>query len=282
MKSIHTLLTSGKGRLEAVYPALLAILNNIAPHVENLARATSSKLVQLFASMSAPSFLFANESNHTLLQSLLEALNAIVEHQYRSESIFRYTSSSNIAGNPNVTFAILRTKKRFYALREFTLEGGQQELERQAQLRKEQQDAASRDRSNSIDGNRSPTSIRSPNLSNVPEESGAFAIGDDEDSDDDDDTTVPLRRRSTAASIDSPREASMSASTEEMLPQQLRGMSEKARGKMPAGQPSFSRTNSISSLHSIAPTATHPGQFQPTAEWVRTSQHQDYVLLTRQ
>ena len=34
--------------------------------------------------MSSPSFLLANESNHTLLQSLLEAMNAMVEHQYRS------------------------------------------------------------------------------------------------------------------------------------------------------------------------------------------------------
>lgn len=33
--------------------------------------------------MSSPSFLFANETNHTLLQSLLEALNAIIEHQYQ-------------------------------------------------------------------------------------------------------------------------------------------------------------------------------------------------------
>jgi hypothetical protein len=32
--------------------------------------------------MSSPSFLFANENNHTLLQSLLEALNAMIEHQY--------------------------------------------------------------------------------------------------------------------------------------------------------------------------------------------------------
>jgi hypothetical protein len=80
-------LTTGKGRLEAIFPALLAILNNIAPHVENLGRATSSKLLQLFASMSSPGFLLANESNHDLLQSLLEALNAIVEHQFSSKFV---------------------------------------------------------------------------------------------------------------------------------------------------------------------------------------------------
>jgi hypothetical protein len=35
--------------------------------------------------MSSPSFLLANETNHVLLRSLLEAINAIVEHQYSSE-----------------------------------------------------------------------------------------------------------------------------------------------------------------------------------------------------
>jgi hypothetical protein len=83
-----TLLTTGKGRLDAVYPALLAILNNIAAYVQNLGRATSSKLLQLFASMSSPSFLLANENNHTLLQSLLEVLNAMIEHQYQRKHRF--------------------------------------------------------------------------------------------------------------------------------------------------------------------------------------------------
>jgi hypothetical protein len=87
-QSIYTLLTTSKGKLDAIYPALLAIINNIAAYVQNLGRAPSSKLIHLFASMSSPSFLFANENNHTLLQSLLEALNAMVEHQYRSEQSF--------------------------------------------------------------------------------------------------------------------------------------------------------------------------------------------------
>jgi hypothetical protein len=77
-------LTTSKGKLDAIYPALLAIINNIAAYVQNLGRAPSSKLLQLFSSMSNPSFLFANEKNYTLLHSLLEALNAMIEHQYRS------------------------------------------------------------------------------------------------------------------------------------------------------------------------------------------------------
>jgi hypothetical protein len=65
-----------------VYPALLAIVANIAPHVQNLSSAASMKLIQLFTSMSASSFLLANETNHMLLASLLESMNAIIEHQY--------------------------------------------------------------------------------------------------------------------------------------------------------------------------------------------------------
>ena len=47
--------------------------------------------MQLFNSMSSPSFLLANETNHSLLRSLLDAINAIVEHQYSSESFTIYT-----------------------------------------------------------------------------------------------------------------------------------------------------------------------------------------------
>lgn len=89
------MLTTTKGRLETIYPALLAIVNNIAPFLQNLGRATSLKLLDLFSTMSSPSFLLANEGNHTLLVSLLEALNTIVEHQYAGKAyiklLCRYT-----------------------------------------------------------------------------------------------------------------------------------------------------------------------------------------------
>lgn len=35
--------------------------------------------------MSSPGFLLANDSNHDLLRSLLESMNAIIEHQYISK-----------------------------------------------------------------------------------------------------------------------------------------------------------------------------------------------------
>ncbi|KAF2851919.1 hypothetical protein T440DRAFT_393236 [Plenodomus tracheiphilus IPT5] len=250
--SIYTLLTTGKGRLDAIYPALLAILNNIAAYVQNLGRAPSSKLLQLFASMSSPSFLFANESNHTLLHSLLEALNAMIEHQYQH--------------NPNLVYAIVRSRKKFQALRDFTLESGQEELERQNQLRKDGGEELSRQ--NSIDSLRSPTVARTPTLGNVPEEDSAFAIGDDDDSDEANQSPEapqsPVQSPSGAS-----RSASIASSVDESVPLQLRGMSEKARGKMPVGQPAFSRQNSITSLHSMAGPALATNEFfTPSVPWL--------------
>ena len=86
-KSIHTLITASSGKLDAIYPALLAIINNLAPHAEDLNATASLKLMQLFAIMSSPDFLFANDTNHELFKALLEAFNAIIEYQYESKCL---------------------------------------------------------------------------------------------------------------------------------------------------------------------------------------------------
>lgn len=124
-------------------------------------------------------------------------------------------------------------------------------------------------RTNSVDSIRSPQSARTPSLSNVPEESTAFAIGDDEDSSDAEVAPTP----SSPSAQNNSRTPSLSSSINDPLPTQLRGMSEKARGKMPAGQPSFSRQNSTTSLSSHAAATTlmspsAPGGFDPTAHWI--------------
>lgn len=85
------MLTASKGKLNAVYPALLAIINNVAPYLEHLSPATCSRLLQLFSSMSAPSFLLANETNHALLASVLESINSILEHQFNSKCLYAFT-----------------------------------------------------------------------------------------------------------------------------------------------------------------------------------------------
>ncbi len=85
-QSIYSLITTSQGKLTAIYPALLAVINNVATYLEGLSAPTCSKIMQLFNSMSSPSFLLANDTNHGLLRSLLEAINTIVEHQYSSKS----------------------------------------------------------------------------------------------------------------------------------------------------------------------------------------------------
>ncbi|KAK5277359.1 hypothetical protein LTR16_009883, partial [Cryomyces antarcticus] len=103
-------------------------------------------------------------------------------------------------------------------------------------------------------------------LSNVPEETGAFAIGDDDS--DEDDMIRPTPSHSSAQSTSTSRAASISSSVDNALPMQLRGMSEKARGKMPLGQPSFARQNSTTSLSSMsAATLMMDDSFSPTPEW---------------
>lgn len=292
IQSIYNLITTSKGKLSAIYPALLAVINNIAPYLQGISATSSSRLIQLFTSMSSPSFLLANESNHDLLRSLLEVLNAIIEHQYKS--------------NPEFVLAVLRNRKRIEALRNFTLESGQEEIERRKRRRKEDGlasdpllDAGST--RNSMDSITSPTptsrapSTHAGSTPTVHEEDGTFAIGDDDDDDSDDEarptpaqSDAPSRSSSAASSMHRRgfSQQSIDSNAEDALPTQLRGMSEKARGKMPAGY-SFSRQNSTTSLGGsstggggsngggMAASASSPflgggpgGYFEPTAQWI--------------
>jgi hypothetical protein len=183
--------------------------------------------------------------------------------------------------NPKFISSILKHRKRFEALRSFTLESGQEEIERIKQRRKE---ASNGDdlrspvstRADSIDTIRSPISAMTPTLSNVPEEDGAFTIGDDEDSDaDEDESMVHTSQSSTSRHSRTP---SVSSSVDSAVPTQLRGMSEKARGKMPIGTPTFSRVNSMSSVTSHA-TLSSPAVFIPSPQWVRKSLFSSKRLL---
>jgi hypothetical protein len=93
VQSIHLLITTSKGRLEPVYPALFNIIKNVAPYAKNLQRATSSKVMNLFEMISAPSFCLRNDTNHLMLKSLLDACNAILENHLRG----KFTSFSSPA-----------------------------------------------------------------------------------------------------------------------------------------------------------------------------------------
>ncbi|WEW56071.1 hypothetical protein PRK78_001506 [Emydomyces testavorans] len=254
--SIHTLMTASKGKLDAVYPALLAIMNNIAAYAQHLSAAACSRVIQLFASMSSPSFLLAKETNHTLLFSLLKFINTVLEHQYSS--------------NPYLVYTVLKSKRRFEALRAFTLESGEHEIEQQQHRRK-----ASLTGSDHLSGApfaQSGEDIRSParSLSHVPEEDGTFAVGDDESDEDTPRQTTPPQ---SSPSLDTSQTPSLASPVDESVPHQLRGLSEKARGKMPAGQATFSRQNSTTSLNSYTAASSVPttsSGFAPTAAWIES------------
>ena len=120
-----------------------------------------------------------------------------------------------------------------------------------------------------MDSLRSPTTThpQTPTLGNIAEEDGTFAIGDDDDDESDDDHR-PTPAQSTTS--ENPSQTSSTASNlEDAVPVQLRGMSEKARGKMPAGTFTFSRQNSTTSLGGYSTTSQSPsGAFEPTADWI--------------
>ena len=227
--------------------------------------------------MSSPAFLLANETNHVLLHSLLESMNAIIEHQYSSELWIsvRCIEVNSQVENSHLVYAVVRSKKRFEALRSFTLKSGQAEIERLHERKKGNTDESDSPgspaqiaRTSSIDSTRSPTSTRTPTLSDVPEESAAFTVGDDEESDDEE-YRQPTPSQSSPSRQNS-RTPSVSSSVDDAVPMQLRGMSEKARGKLPAGQPSFSRQNSMTSLSGHTATVMSTStDFAPTSDWVR-------------
>lgn len=258
ISSIHGLITTSKGRLDAVYPALLAIIGNMAPYTQRLSITTCTKLMQLFATMSSPSFLLANESNHRLLQSLLEAINTMIEHQYTT--------------NANLIYVVLKSRKRIDALRAFTLEGAQQEIIRTTQRRKEGMESSDTEsfarpsRTNTEDAVDPLTRTNTDRSLDTSVEDGAFTIGGDDDSDEDDSRPTPSQSSPSVRNSRAPSIASSSA--EDAMPMQLRGMSEKARGKMPAGMASFSRQGSTTSLMRRA--STFSGGFMPSPQWIET------------
>lgn len=181
-----------------------------------------------------------------------------------------------LIANTNLIYAILKSRKRFEALRAFTLESGQEEIERVARRRKEILSGnagriSSPGRAGSSDsGFRSPQS-RSLTLADVPEEEGTFTIGID---DSDDENETELTPAPSSPSIHNSRTPSVTSEVDNSVPVQLRGMSERARGKMPMGQMSFSRQNSTTSLNSHATISRNGSTFSPTPHWVCLQLHQ--------
>lgn len=169
---------------------------------------------------------------------------------------------SNFGGVENRRFVevIVKARKRFEALRDFTVDGALEEVDR---IKRERKDAGeltgvASSRNAPLDSTRGS---RHTGLRNVPEDS-AFAIDDDdEEGEDSDDDPTPKNAPSGAAST-----------VEDGVPIQSRSMSEKARGKQPVNPTSFSRTTSRTtsnaSLNTYTTQTNAPQPFEPTPEWV--------------
>lgn len=169
----------------------------------------------------------------------------------------------------------MRSQKKFYALRGFVENGAIDELDRYARKRKDRSDIPITPTSPSVrglnDSVRSSQAARKPSLSNVPENEDAFAIGGESDSENEGEPLTETPSRSSIHSETPSHAPSVSSSVDDAVPTQLRGMSEKARGKLPAGHNSFSRHGSTGSLSSLAigQTLTN-GNFEPTEAWVES------------
>lgn len=175
---------------------------------------------------------------------------------------FFFESLLIVKENPNFVYSILRSHKRFENLRSFTLESGQDEINSQ---NRSQKDANELTETESVRSLSMDTSRRTSHEQGVPDPD-QFAIGDSDDDEGGDQGPRTDRRQSQGSNSRSPTEP-RGASIDESLPIQLRGMSEKARGKLPVG--TLSRQNSVLSISSQPSIATHPpGHFSPTPEWV--------------
>ena len=161
--------------------------------------------------------------------------------------------------------------------------GAKEQLERHARKRKElaehQPYPNSPRRSTSTERQPSPLPRTPSGLDNVPEAESTFTIGDDDDDSDEEHTSrngsvTPMGSTMTSepqsmVESEPSRAASLSSPIDDAVPTQLGGMSEKARGKLPVSQRSFSRTSSTSSLsNALLASALATGTFEPNEHWV--------------
>jgi High-temperature-induced dauer-formation protein len=66
-QAVYAIVTSTSGNSNSLYPALIISLANGAPYFKNLTVTSSTRLIQLFTTFSAPLFLLADEGHPRLL-----------------------------------------------------------------------------------------------------------------------------------------------------------------------------------------------------------------------
>jgi hypothetical protein len=222
--------------------------------MKNLTVKTSNRMIQLICAFSNPIFLLADDGHPRLVFFMLEALNGILFHQ--------------LASNPNVVYAILRSHQHFEELGTFTLAKGLSEVRRVQQL-KEEHDA--RRQSGGTAKNDSAPEKRRLSQSqrtgtevfdaDIESEAASLAAGMDRSS----------LRSPPPDSV--PQSPAVDTPSLELATQQTGSASEKARGKMREGT-SFSE-DTISprldpELERVAAAGVGRNGFVPTQEWVRS------------
>lgn len=253
-QAIYSIVATTSGALNSLYPALIIALANVSPYMKNLTVKTSNRVVQLFCAFSNPIFLLADDGHPRIVFFMLEALNGILFHQ--------------LASNPNVIYAILRSHQHFEELGTFTLAKGLSEVRRVQQL-KEDHDA--RKQSGGATKNDSAPEKRRHSQSqragtdifdvDVESEAASLAAGMGHSSL----RSPPPDSVPQSPPVDAP-------SLESVQIQQTDPTSEKARGKM-RERTSFSEDAVALSLdpelERIAAAGVGRNGFVPTQEWVR-------------
>ncbi|KIY67699.1 hypothetical protein CYLTODRAFT_396572 [Cylindrobasidium torrendii FP15055 ss-10] len=121
--SIYSIVATTSGSLNALYPALVITLSNLAPYFQKLSVTSSTRLIQLITSFSNPMFLLSDEGHPRLLFFMLEMFNGVIQH--------------HLAENPNLVYGILSAHKVFEDLGTFTLGKGIYEIKRLRALKEQ-------------------------------------------------------------------------------------------------------------------------------------------------
>jgi len=260
INAVYAIVASTSGNLSFLYPALVISLANSAPYFKNLTVTSSTRLIQLFTSFSAPLFLLADEGHPRLLFFMLDIFNSVILH--------------HLSENPNLVYGILSAHKAFEDLGTFTLSRGLREIKR-LQLAKEEQTRktdgnvkgkGSANFGESVDpGAEKNRLLESESGVNDMLVDSAEMMHDVPPSEGHIDGELEVVTQSfMSPSSESPPNGSVSVST-----------SEKARGKMKERRSSSLETNS--SLDRVATPGIGRNGFVPTQEWV-TSWHQGLPL----
>ncbi|KAI8071222.1 high-temperature-induced dauer-formation protein-domain-containing protein [Gongronella butleri] len=84
--SLYKLIATTGGQLSILYPCFISIISNLAPYLKHISLASSTKLLSLFGSFSAPGFLLADSRNPVLAQYLLDTFTSVIR-SHGSENV---------------------------------------------------------------------------------------------------------------------------------------------------------------------------------------------------